>query len=359
MTLTAPAPEVERLLASVFDGLDRAGVRWVLLRGRSTLGVPGGDVDLLVDGRHLDSFEDVVLERGAFVLPSFRLDRRRRPSWHRFYVLTDPASGVSVKLDVVTRLVYGRGRQVPSGLETGCLERRVDDGGVQVLDPTDAFWTVLLHCLLDKGKVNEPRAADLAAVVDRVRRPSEGEEFFQSLCPESDTAEQALTLVRRGDRAALGELGARMLGTGTGTGTGSAPAGSGGSGAASSSAVRRLAEATYPVLWRRVGLGVVPRVLDLVEDGSVEGTVLSLRRRPALCDVLLLTPAEQRDRLAALLRADRYVPAGGRWHRLTGHGLERVRLVDHNDVAGGDSVRTSSLPVAGRTTCRRAVPVGG
>ena len=257
-----------------------------------------------------------------------------------------------MKLDVVTRLVYGRGRQIASGLAAGCLDRRVLDDGVHVLDPTDTFWTVLLHCLLDKRHVNERRAADLAAVVNRVHRPSEGETFFASLCPPGDTAEDALALVRRQDRAALAELGARILGPGA------TPAAGGSSRASSRSPLRRVAEASYPALWRRAGLGVVPRVLAVVEEGSVEGTVLSLRRRPARCDVLLLTPSEQSDRLAGLLQASHYVSVSGVWTRVTGHGLERVRLVSPDDLADrddADRLRRTSLPVAGRTSCRRAI----
>ncbi|HTC82524.1 MAG TPA: hypothetical protein VK848_13395, partial [Acidimicrobiia bacterium] len=52
------------------------------------------------------------------------------------------------------------------GVAAGCLARRRREGGVWVLDPDDAFWALLLHCIVDKGSVAERhrgRLAELAA----------------------------------------------------------------------------------------------------------------------------------------------------------------------------------------------------
>ncbi len=116
----------------------------------------------------------------------------------------------------------------------------------------------------------------------------------------------------------------------------------------------------YPAIWRRAGLGVVPRVLDIVEAGAVEATVVRLRRRPARCEIYLLTVDEQQRSLVARLRADRYIPFRSRWYRLTSVGLERVLLVTAEQLSlsvdAVDEVRRTSLPMAGRTHCRRATP---
>ncbi len=213
----APPRGAGDLLDAALTGLDRVGVRWALLRGRADLGSPGGDVDLLVSAADLDSFDDVVLELGAFRLPRLRTPGSwsravLRHPWHRFYVLTDPSSGASVKLDVVTQLVYGRQARLESGLEGGCLERRVVDDGVQVLDPTDMFWTVLLHCLLDKQKVTPHRAAELGSVVDRLRRPSAGEDFVATLLPPGRSVDEVVAWVRAGRWRELADLGRSVLG---------------------------------------------------------------------------------------------------------------------------------------------------
>jgi hypothetical protein len=364
------------LVRTVFDGLDRVGVRWALLRGRAELGAPGGDVDLLVGACDLDSFEDVVFELGAFVLPRVRVPGSwsravLRHPWHRFYVLSDRASGATVKLDVVTQLVYSRQQQLVSHLERGCLDRRVGDEGVQVLEPSDAFWTLLLHCLLDKRNVTPTRAAELKSVVGRVRRPSPGEEFFETLCAPGCSADQALVLVRSGDRRGLNEL-ARLLLPSAGGPAAAAASPEPGSGRRPGRlrrragraregvdrALRETAVSVYPVLWRRAGLGVVPRVLDVAEAAGVDATVLALRRRTARCEVVLLAPDEQRDALTIVLRAHHYVPLSGSWHRLTATGVERVRLVTAEQLGlSTESVRLlrrSSRPMAGRTHCRRA-----
>jgi hypothetical protein len=337
-------------------------------------------VDLLVCADDLDSFEDVVFELGAFVLPRLRVPGSwsravLRHPWHRFYILTDPSSGASVKLDVVTQLVYGKQLKLASALESGCLDRRVVDDGVYVLEPSDTFWTVLLHCLLDKQKVTPHRAAELESVVEEVRRPSPGEEFFETLCPPDCSADQALSLVRNRDWRSLADLGRLILeplskseAEAEAEGTLASGPRRGGRRLARrggksvlrlNQALRAAAVSAYPVVWRRAGLGAVPRVLDLMEAASFEATVLVLRRLPIVCDVLVLTPEEQRVSVGVMLRAGHYVPVAGGWHRLTGVGLERVRLVTAQQLALSKEdvhrLRDSSLPMAGRTHCRRAV----
>ena len=380
------------LLDAALTGLDRVGVRWALLRGRADLGSPGGDVDLLVSAADLDSFDDVVLELGAFRLPRLRTPGSwsravLRHPWHRFYVLTDPSSGASVKLDVVTQLVYGRQARLESGLEGGCLERRVVDDGVQVLDPTDMFWTVLLHCLLDKQKVTPHRAAELGSVVDRLRRPSAGEDFVATLLPPGRSVDEVVAWVRAGRWRELADLGRSVLGlpareAGTGeAGAGEPGAGGPGTGGAAApprpagrerprggtggrvgrrlhGALRSAAVSVYPALWRRAGLGTVPRVLDLMEVAHLDVTVLALRRRPGRCDVVVLTTDGLQDRAVAALRDGGYRAAAGGWHRLSGTGVERVRLVTAGQLALSEeearALRSSSRPIADRTHCRRA-----
>lgn len=373
----ASAREVDELLGAVFDGLDHVGVRWVLLRGRETLGVPGGDVDLLVSAEDLDSFEDVVFELGAFMLPRLRVPGAwsqavLRHSWHRFYVISAPDAGASVKLDVVTRLVYSKQLKLASNLEHGCLDRRVEDGGVHVLDPCDTFWTVLLHCMLDKQKFTPHRAAELESVVARVRRPSPGEEFFETLCPPGRSADEVISLVLDRDWDSLADVGRLIVGSASAsepdasreptatTPVQGAPArGTGKPVPRLTRALRAAAVSAYPVIWRRAGLGVVPRVLDIVEAGRVDAIVLLVRRRPGRCAVYLLTTEEQRAALGAMLRAENYLPAAGRWYRLTNMGLERVHLLTPEQLAlstdSVDRLRSTSRPMAGRTHCRRAV----
>ena len=343
------------ILDTFFGGLEYVGVDWALVRGRATLGLPGRDVDLLVRKGHLDPFEDLVFELGGLMLPA------RSHPWHRFYLVPDRTSGTQVELDVVTELMYNRWLRLHSGLEDGCLDRRVKDRSLNVLDPADAFWTVLLHCVLDKQKVTDRRAAELQEVVDEVSRPSPGEEIFRALCPPGWSPDRAVACVRERDWESLARLGRDIAPPGRPTPppreAEQSPAMT-----AARRAARTVARTAYPLLWRRAGLGAVPHVLDVLEAGSVDTTVLSLRRRPALCEVLVLVADERRSAAENLLRGDHYVSLAGGWNRLTSVGLEKVRLHSVSDLGlsaeAYEHLRETSFRVAGRTRCRRAAGAG-
>jgi len=348
---------------SVFAALDDIGVRWALLRGRDGLETSARDVDLLVGRDHLSSFEDVVFELGGVALPA------RMHPWHRFYLLEDPVSGDSVKLDVVTELVYHRDRPLYSRLEAGCLDRRVRDGDVTVLADTDMFWTVLLHCLLDKQAINERRSAELEATVDGVLRPSAGEAWFETLCPPDWTVERVLEAVRARDWNALVRLGEQMVSS-----PAAAPASSELNRPATSAALpgvrqarsiaissrRRtadLARAAYPLLWRRAGLGASPGILDVAEAAAVDVLVTRLCRRPGRVEVEVLVHDGQVEALLDALRHQRYRRLGRGWTRVAASGTERVRVVPSSDLGmsgpAWENLRRSSSQMYQRVHCRR------
>jgi len=335
------------LLDQVFSGLEDAAVNWGLLRGRATLDV-ARDVDLLVAADDVGVFEDVLFGLGGIAMP------RSLHPWHRFYVCEDP-TGHSIQIDVVTELRYSRRLQLVSGLEAGCLERRRKDGAVQVLDPTDLFWTVLLHCLLDKQTVNERRRTELSSVVQQVSRPSPGEVFFASLCPPGWSSGRALEAVARGDWEALSEWAIQLSG---GPGHAADTLAEPRFAAGGRRLLRSSARAVYPAVWRRAGLGVTPRIMDVLESVSIEATVVGLRRRPGICDIVIVVPDAQLRDLPRQLTRHRYRRAGGVWNRAAGSGLERVRLLSPailglSGPAWSDLDR-SSTPMPPRAHCRRA-----
>jgi thymidylate kinase len=343
--------------------MDGIGVRWALLRGRDGLDTSTRDVDLLVARDDLPSFEDVVFALGGVALPA------RMHPWHRFYVLDDPVSGDGVKLDVVTELVYHRDRPLHSGLETWCLDRRVRDGDVTVLADTDMFWTVLLHCLLDKQAINERRRAELEATVDGVVRPSPGEGWFETLCPPAWTVERVLESVRARDWDSLVRLGRQIVAALApptecselnGPGTTQAPPRGGQARSIGASWRRRtadLARAAYPALWRRAGLGASPGVLDLAEAAAVDVLVTRLSRRPGIVEVDVLVWESQTNAFLDALRDHRYRRLGRGWIRLTASGTERVRVISSSDMAlsapAWEDLRRSASPMYQRVHSRR------
>lgn len=170
------------MLERLAGAWDEAGVRWALLRGRATLDT-GSDVDLLVHRDDLARFEGILLDEGGVSYP------RWAHPWHLRFLVQ------GIELDVVTELRYCRRRPVSTGLEDGCLERRERDGWLWELAPTDMFWTVLLHCLLDKKEVTERRAAELWATLPFVDRPSAGEQVIAAMLPPGWSAARLLALV--------------------------------------------------------------------------------------------------------------------------------------------------------------------
>jgi thymidylate kinase len=103
-------------------------------------------VDLLVARDHLEAAEAVLAAAGY----------QREPAWgrrpHRFHRRALPG-GVSVKLDVVTEVAFGRHHEVSTDLAPLVLSRRVVVDGIAFPDPSDRQWLVLLHAVLDKGAI--------------------------------------------------------------------------------------------------------------------------------------------------------------------------------------------------------------
>ncbi len=184
-------------LKTAFEALDQAGVRWCLLRGEAELGAPAGDVDLLVARSGLGHVRQVLAALGFVPLPAWG-----RGS-HTFFLSYDPPTDRWIKLDIVGDLSYGPHFTLQTGAETGCLARRQRHGAVWVLDPDDAFWTLLLHCLLDKGSVAPRHAARLQELAGGAGTSGALAQVIDQACPAGWTAAGLVERVRRGDWAAL------------------------------------------------------------------------------------------------------------------------------------------------------------
>jgi thymidylate kinase len=197
------------LLEQVFAGLDDQGVRWSVLRGAGDLKNAERDVDLLVSVDDLPVFEEVVSALGGVRLPQWL------QGWHRFYWFRPPQlSRPGLMLDVVTTLTYGRDGRLPTDLAAVALDRRIRRGTRYELAPTDTFWTVMLHCLLDKGRFKERRIRELEAALPDLVFPSEGEVIVASQCPEGWSPERLVECVGRGDWESLYWLTASLSGGG-------------------------------------------------------------------------------------------------------------------------------------------------
>jgi hypothetical protein len=163
---TGWAPGEQRIHPAVrraLDALERSSVHWCLLRGESDLASPEGDVDLLV------ARGDMPRLRAALAPLGYVPRRAWGRGPHRFFVTYDEVSARRVKLDVVTELAYGRHQELRTTAADGCLARRRYVGGLALLSPADAFWALLLHCMLDREAfpaAHRERLLELAGEAD-------------------------------------------------------------------------------------------------------------------------------------------------------------------------------------------------
>jgi hypothetical protein len=150
--LGAPSAEplVHPLLRETFLELDRHHVRWCLLRGLEKLATPRGDVDLLVDPRHLERVETILRSQNAIRLPSIGRGT------HRKWLVRDPRTCEILALDLVTELAFGTYSELRLGDAGQVIDDRVD-GLVPTPAPGDRFWLELLHSLLDGKKLDDAR----------------------------------------------------------------------------------------------------------------------------------------------------------------------------------------------------------
>lgn len=189
-------------LATLFRALDGEGVVWCLLRGEEDLALPEGDVDLLVGPADLARLGRVAAERGFAAVPAWGYGS------HAFFVSYDPSGDLWIKLDVVTELAFGPDYALATGAEAECLERRRRVDGLPVLSEDDAFWTLLLHRLLDKGDIGPRDAARLPVLAERARTDSTLARMVESLSPPGWSAASVVAAASRAEWASLTALGA-------------------------------------------------------------------------------------------------------------------------------------------------------
>ena len=188
-------------LAALFRALDDDGLVWCLLRGEADLAAPEGDVDLLVAPADLPRLGRLAAEHGFASVPAWGYGS------HAFFVAYDSSGDLWIKLDVVTELAFGRNYALATDAEADCLARRTRVDGLLVLSDDDAFWTLLLHRLLDKGEVGPRDAARLSVLAEGARTDGTLAQTVDSLCPPGWSADSIVAAASQGEWASLATLG--------------------------------------------------------------------------------------------------------------------------------------------------------
>ena len=196
------------VLESVFDALNLAGVRWCLVRLPSSLTAPTGDIDLLVDRADNARTRRVLRTLGFGTLRLWW-----RPDPETFYLLYHPPTDLNLCLHVATELSFGPSHSTRTSTAAGCLQRRRKRGALFEPHPKDAFWILLLHCLLDKGNLTLRYQASLQQLASSAQTDDELARVVGALCPNGWDASKLIDRVRRGDWTMLDRLTRHLKGS--------------------------------------------------------------------------------------------------------------------------------------------------
>jgi hypothetical protein len=199
-----PAVAAHPVLRRLFTDLEARGLLWTLLRVPSNLEAPTGDVDLLVSPADADALREVAVGLGFVPLPGWDsapgliLVRYDRPSDH--WVLLDVATAVSFRAP--------RGWRLADAAAQVLSRRQVRDGIAMPAD-ADAFWLLLLHCLLDKHDV----APHYRGRLQQLAAAGPGSPIGRAACRAAGwrlTPEAFIDATRSGAWETLDQLGGRL-----------------------------------------------------------------------------------------------------------------------------------------------------
>jgi thymidylate kinase len=146
MSLSEPA--THPVLRRLFGAFEERGLSWLLLRVPSDLAAPTGDLDVLVTPADAGALKQVAEALGFVALPGWTAPP------NLVLVSYDRPTNRWLLLDVVTQVSF---RSPPSWALADAarevLASRQVRGATVVPADGDAFWLLLLHCLLDRGRV--------------------------------------------------------------------------------------------------------------------------------------------------------------------------------------------------------------
>ena len=193
------------LLQDLFQGLNRAGVGWCLLRPLPTPEAASGDIDLLVQPGAIEVACAAGRAAGFTPVPGHSHGRNllryapTLPGWHWVHL--------------VDELSFGPFYRLQTGAEAACLARGGSADGIRRLNPADEFWVTLLHCLLDKGVVKPHHRDRLRALAATADDSGPLGSLVVSVSPAGWTPERMIQAVSRGAWGELEQMAPSLLET--------------------------------------------------------------------------------------------------------------------------------------------------
>lgn len=199
LPLTDPASNsiVHPLLEDIFRALQGAGVSWCLLRDDTRSELLPADVDILLSPADMPLARHALEDLGFVQVPS--------PGYapHTFFYAYFSDLDAWIKLDIVNELAFGPYFAFKTNLASGCLERRQQQGCVVTLDPDDAFWALLLHCLLDKRRFAPHRTERLQELAETAHTNGPCARLVAERCPPGWTPARLIQEVQHGNWSGL------------------------------------------------------------------------------------------------------------------------------------------------------------
>jgi O-antigen/teichoic acid export membrane protein len=196
---------VHAVLGELFAALQEKGLSWMCLRTPSNLAAPSGDVDLLVARRDAAALADEAARLGFVALPGWA----SAPDlillhYHR-------ASDRWLVLDISTSVSFrSPASWCLDGTAEDVLGRRRVANGIPVPDEADAFWLLLLHCLLDKRHVSRRHASSLGRLAAAAPGSPLGG-YLWSAAGDGFFPELFINAARAGDVELLSKLGVALV----------------------------------------------------------------------------------------------------------------------------------------------------
>jgi thymidylate kinase len=185
------------LLQSLFACLCEEKIGWSLLYPASHQDHPGNDITLLIDPKQLHRVWQICEEQGFVRVPGFA------PRLEQQFMAYDESTEQCIRLQVVRQVAFGRYGCFTTNATAEYLHRSRQQDSVVALAPNDSFWTLLFHCLLDKGWI---APADREAL-QRLGADARGEgplaRIVDTIQPGGTSAAWLIDYVRQGDWATL------------------------------------------------------------------------------------------------------------------------------------------------------------
>jgi glycosyltransferase involved in cell wall biosynthesis/thymidylate kinase len=188
------------LLDVVFNRLDKEDIQYCLLRDIDQIPLmdTGGEVDILVRDEQLPRLTSILAKFGFACLPSWGYDP------HHFFVAFEPKNGGWLKLDVISEIAYGK--PIPilrTNLGVHCLRRRRKIGNYFAPSPEDELFTLLFHCILDKGQFDRGKQNRLLILCQQIREEKYLTSLLQTYLGQEMDCQQLVDKIVAGDYPSL------------------------------------------------------------------------------------------------------------------------------------------------------------